>query len=138
MAAKIAVVRNWEGTAVTRPRVIVKPKRVEDIQTILENAKAFPAPVRAVGANYSQTRCAVADGGTIIDMTAMNRILEINERWVRVQAGAQFIDVAAALEQRGLQLPVNPDLATSPWALRDLRRPRTPPCPQAPDSCPRA
>ncbi len=110
MAAKVAVVRNWEGTVVTRPRVIVRPKRVEDIQTILENAKAFPSPVRAIGANYSQTRCGVADGGTIIDMTAMNRIVEINDHWVRVQAGAQFIDVAAALEQRGLQLPVNPDL----------------------------
>lgn len=110
MAAKVAVVRNWEGTVVTRPRVIVRPKRVEDIQTILENSKAFPTPVRAIGANYSQTRCGVADGGTIIDMTAMNRVLEINDHWVRVQAGAQFIDVAAQLEQRGLQLPVNPDL----------------------------
>jgi len=110
MAAKVAVVRNWEGTVVTRPRVIVRPKRVEDIQTILENSKAFPAPVRAVGANYSQTRCGAADGGTLIDMTAMNRVVEINDHWVRVQAGAQFIDVAAALEERGLQLPVNPDL----------------------------
>lgn len=110
MVAKVAVVRNWEGTVVTRPRVIVRPKRVEDVQTILENVKAFPSPVRAIGSNYSQTRCGVADGGTIIDMTAMNRVLDINDHWVRVQAGAQFIDVAAALEQRGLQLPVNPDL----------------------------
>jgi FAD/FMN-containing dehydrogenase len=110
MAAKVAVVRNWEGTVVTRPRVIVRPKRIEDIQTILENTKAFPAPVRAIGANYSQTRCGVADGGTIIDMTAMNRVLEINDHWVRVQAGTPFIEVATALEQRGLQLPVNPDL----------------------------
>jgi FAD/FMN-containing dehydrogenase len=110
MAAKIAVLRNWEGTVVTRPRVIVRPKRVEDVLTILENVKAFPSPVRAIGANYSQTRCAVADGGTIIDMTAMNHVLEISDRWVRVQAGAALIDVASQLEQRGLQLPVNPDL----------------------------
>src|SRR5262245_42855393 len=110
MAPKVAVVRNWEGTVVTRPRVIVRPKRVEDILTILENNKAFPSPVRAIGANYSQTRCGVADGGTLIDMTAMNRVLEITEHTVRVQAGAQFIDVAAALEERGLQFPVNPDL----------------------------
>src|SRR5215510_4742643 len=95
MAARVAVVRNWEGTVVTRPRVIVRPKRIEDIQTILENTKAFPSPVRAIGGNYSQTRCGVADGGTLIDMTAMNRILEITEHTVRVQAGAQFIDVAA-------------------------------------------
>ena len=44
--------------------------------------------MRAIGANYSQTRCGVADGGTIIDMTAMNHMLEINDHWVRVQAGA--------------------------------------------------
>lgn len=110
MAPKVAVVRNWEGTVVTRPRVIVRPKRVEDILTILENVKAFPSPVRAIGANYSQTRCGVADGGTIIDMTAMNHVLEINDRWVRVQAGAPLSDVASALEARGLQLPLNPDL----------------------------
>lgn len=110
MTARVAVLRNWEGSVVTRPRVIVRPKRVEDILTILENAKAFPAPVRAIGANYSQTRCGVADGGTIIDMTAMNRVLEVTDHWVRVQAGAALIDVASALETRGLQLPVNPDL----------------------------
>ncbi|HSC07188.1 MAG TPA: FAD-binding oxidoreductase [Steroidobacteraceae bacterium] len=110
MAPKVAVVRNWEGTVVTRPRVIVRPKRVEDILTILENAKAFPSPVRAIGANYSQTRCGVADGGTIIDMTAMNNVLEINDHWIRVQPGAALSDVAAALEARGLQLPLNPDL----------------------------
>lgn len=110
MAPKVAVVRNWEGTVVTRPRVIVRPKRVEDILTILENAKAFPSPVRAIGANYSQTRCGVADGGTIIDMTAMNHVLEVNDRWVRVQAGTSLFDLATQLEQRGLQLPVNPDL----------------------------
>ncbi|HKE45811.1 MAG TPA: FAD-binding protein [Steroidobacteraceae bacterium] len=110
MAARVAVLRNWEGTVVTRPRVIVRPKRVEDIQTILENSKAFPSPVRAIGANYSQTRCGVADGGTIVEMAAMNRILEITDRHVRVQAGTPLIDVATALEQQGLQLPVNPDL----------------------------
>ena len=110
MAARVAVLRNWEGTVVTRPRVIVRPKRVEDIQTILENSKAFPSPVRAIGANYSQTRCGVADGGTIVEMAAMNRILEITDHHVRVQAGAALLDVATALEERGLQLPVNPDL----------------------------
>ena len=52
----------------------------------------------------------VADGGTIVEMAAMNRILEITDDYVRVQAGAALIDVAKALEQRGLQLPVNPDL----------------------------
>ncbi len=110
MAARVAVLRNWEGTVVTRPRVIVRPKRVEDIQTILENSKAFPSPVRAIGANYSQTRCGVADGGTIVEMAAMNRILEITDQHIRVQAGAALLDVATALEERGLQLPVNPDL----------------------------
>jgi len=129
MTPKVAVVRNWEGTVVTRPRVIVKPKRMEDIRTILENRKAFPSPVRAIGANYSQTRCGSADGGTLIDMTAMNRVLEITEHTVRVQAGAQFSDVASALEQRGLQLPVNPDLgnitmgAAAVAATRDASMP---------------
>jgi FAD/FMN-containing dehydrogenase len=129
MTPKVAVVRNWEGTVVTRPRVIVRPKRLEDIRTILENRKAFPPPVRAIGANYSQTRCGSADGGTLIDMTAMNSVLEITEHSVRVQAGAQFGEVAATLAERGLQLPVNPDLgnltmgAAAVAATRDASMP---------------
>ena len=37
-------------------------------------------PCAARGSGHSTTVCGVADGGTVVDMTAMNRILEIGDR----------------------------------------------------------
>jgi FAD/FMN-containing dehydrogenase len=110
MASKPAFVRNHAGTMIARPRIIVRPKRVEDLQIIVADAKKFPSPVRVIGANYSQTGCAAADNGTLIDLRSLNKVLEITDEWVRVQPGASLTAVAARLEERGLQLPVNIEL----------------------------
>ena len=110
MASKPAFVRNHAGTMSARPRVVLRPKRAEDLQIIVADAKKFPSPVRVVGANFSQTGCAAADNGTLIDLRSLNRVLEISDDWVRVQPGASLADVAARLEERGLQLPVNIEL----------------------------
>ena len=110
MASKPAFARNHAGTMIARPRIVVRPKRIEDLQIIVSDAKKFPSPVRVVGANYSQTGCAAADNGTLIDLRSLNKVLEISDEWVRVQPGASLTDVAARLEERGLQLPVNIEL----------------------------
>jgi FAD/FMN-containing dehydrogenase len=110
MSTKPAFVRNHAGTMSARPRIIVRPKRVEDLQIIVSDAKKFPSPVRVIGANYSQTGCAAADNGTLVDLRSLNKVLEISDEWVRVQPGASLADVAARLEERGLQLPVNIEL----------------------------
>ncbi|HZF16930.1 MAG TPA: FAD-binding protein [Steroidobacteraceae bacterium] len=110
MASKPAFVRNHAGTMIARPRVVVRPKRIEDLQIIVSDAKKFPSPIRVIGANYSQTGCAAADNGTLVDLRALNKVLEISDEWVRVQPGASLADVAARLEERGLQLPVNIEL----------------------------
>lgn len=100
---------NWEGSAITRPRMVVKPERVSELIDIIKNEKKYPAPVRAVGFQHSITRCAVADGGTIIDMGNFNRILEFGQRHVRVQAGVRIYDLVKALDARGLQLCACPE-----------------------------
>lgn len=100
---------NWEGSAITRPRMVVKPERISELIEIVKNEKKYPAPVRAVGFQHSVTRCAVADGGTIIDMGNFNRILEFGQRHVRVQAGVRIYDLVKALDARGLQLCACPE-----------------------------
>ena len=110
MASKPAFVRNHAGTMIAGLDAIDRPKRVEDLQIIVADARKFPSPVRAVGGNFSQTGCAAADNGTLIDLRSLNRVLEISNDWVRVQPGASLADVAARLEERGLQLPVNIEL----------------------------
>ena len=73
---------------------------IDDIVAVLKNPARFPSPVRAVGSNHSTTSCGVAEGGTVIKMTPMNRILNINPTagTVTAQAGAPYINVAAELE----------------------------------------
>jgi FAD/FMN-containing dehydrogenase len=58
------------------------------------------------------TRCLTADGGTLVDMRSMDRVLEITPATVTVEAGARFVDVAEALRQRGLEFFVNFEIGT--------------------------
>ena len=58
----------------------VRPRTVENIVAVLTNLKKYPSPVRAVGANSSNTRCTKAQEGTILDMTAMNKIVQLKPR----------------------------------------------------------
>src|SRR5262245_48958421 len=100
-------VDNWERSRVTRPRVVAYPTSVRDIVRIVERPDCYPTPVRAIGSTHSTTDCGVADGGTLVDMTGMNRILHIGEDTVTAEAGALYLDVADALRERNLQLFVN-------------------------------
>jgi FAD/FMN-containing dehydrogenase len=94
-----------------RPRIILRPKKAEDIPVILQNTKAYPSPVRALGADYSQTRCVGGDGGTTLDTLPLNKILEIEGNLVRAQAGVRVGDLVRTLAERGLELPLTPELA---------------------------
>ena len=93
-----------------RPRMVLKPKRFEDIPSILEKTKSYPTPVRMVGADYSQTRCVGGDGGTTVDTGALDKILEFGETFVRAQAGVRVGTLVRALAERGLELPLTPEM----------------------------
>jgi hypothetical protein len=103
-------VRNWDGSVTTTPAVTVRPGTIEQVSEIVNDPQRYPSPVRAVGSRHSTTACITADGGTIVDMTAMSRILEIGHDYVRVEAGALYVDIARELERHGLQLFVNTEI----------------------------
>ncbi len=103
-------VTNWKGSIVSYPCVVTYPKTVDDIVAILKDPDTYPAPVRAVGSNHSTTRCGVADQGTLIVMTEMNRIINIGPDSVTTEAGALYIDVAKELQKHDLQFYVNVEL----------------------------
>lgn len=101
---------NWKGDLVSHPRTVVQAKSVDDIVAVLTDADKYPSPVRAIGSNHSTTRCGIADGGTVINMMEMNRIVEIGPDYVTAEAGALYIDVAKELQEHGLQFYVNVEL----------------------------
>ncbi|MGH9378752.1 MAG: FAD-binding oxidoreductase, partial [Terriglobia bacterium] len=105
-------VTNWFGDLVSHPQVLVEANSVEDIIAILKDPMKYPSPVRAVGSNHSTAPCGVADGGTLVKMTNMNRILNITGDSVTAQAGALYIDIAHELEKSKLQFYVNTEIGS--------------------------
>ena len=103
-------VTNWFGDIVSHPNVVVEATTADDIAAILKNPAQYPAPVRAVGSNHSGSPCGAADGGTLIKMSTMNRILDIGTDTVTAQAGAIAIDIAQELEKHNLQFFVNTEI----------------------------
>jgi len=97
----------WTGRFTFEPNVVVQPQSVEEIAAVLTDKDHYPSPVRAVGSNHSVVPCAGPDNGTLVDMTKMDRIIEIGHDYVMAEAGALYIDVAKELERHNLQFFVN-------------------------------
>jgi len=70
-------VTNWFGDLASHPAVVVEAGGVDEIVSILRNPGRYPSPVRAIGSFHSTAACGAADGGTMIRMSKMNRILNI-------------------------------------------------------------
>lgn len=88
----------------TRAPITVRPKSVEHIVEVLQDRKQYPSPVRPVGANSSASRCTGVQEGTVMDMTGMNKMLQIRARTVKVQAGLRLRDLARKLAEYDLEL----------------------------------
>src|SRR6478752_5094463 len=96
-------IRSWDGTWTYRPKVLVTPETPEDIVEVLKSVVRFPSSGRPAGSMHSTARMNGDDGGTMVDMKAMNRILKFGEDSVTVEGGATYIVVSNALKDRGLQ-----------------------------------
>ena len=97
-------ITNYDGGIVTTPQQHVHPKSVQELQEILRDRQTYPGPVRAMGSNHSLTPCVVSTG-TVVDMDGFSKVLRIDAEAMTVtsQAGAQLVDVAAALRKLNLQ-----------------------------------
>jgi L-gulonolactone oxidase len=96
-------IKSWDGTWTYHPHVRVTPESVEDLVEILTDPVRFPAPVRPAGSMHSTARMNGDEGGTMVDMEAMNRILHFTDDTVTVEAGVTHMQLAYALKDRGLQ-----------------------------------
>ena len=96
-------IHNWADTYTANPAVVTEAHGTDELVAIVSNPEKYPSPLRAFGSNHSTTPCALADGGTMVNTWPMNRVLEIGADYVRVEAGALFIDVSKELERHGLE-----------------------------------
>lgn len=104
--------QNWKRSITYYASALEVVHSVDDIVRIVKDKERYRTPIRAKGSAHSTTRCIVAEGGTVIDLSEMTEILDINKnaRTVTMQAGVLLIDAARELQKHQLQFFVNVEL----------------------------
>jgi decaprenylphospho-beta-D-ribofuranose 2-oxidase len=111
-ARRVGVERSlcgWGKTARSRCRVL-QPRGVEDVLETLGSHARARSGVIARGAGRSYGDAAQNDGGEVLDMTGLDRIVSIDRErgLITAQAGARIAKLMAALAAHRLTLPVVP------------------------------
>ena len=86
---------------------IATPASEADVAAVLRSAAA----VLPIGAQSSLTGGATPMGELLLSTSRLNRILEIGDDWVHVQAGATLVDLDTALAGAGKYYPPSPTFA---------------------------
>ena len=83
--------------AVKMPDIVIYPKSVEDVKQTLLIASKYKIPVVPVGQHTIAS--ASIQGGIVLDMTSMNRILKIDRKhnYVVVEPGVTIAELQDAL-----------------------------------------
>ena len=97
------------GSIKTRS-LVAKPTTVEQCRETLAFCREQGLTICPRGAGRSYGDEALADGQVLLDVSAMNRILEFDEekKQVTVEAGARLIDIYETVHYRLLTLPSSP------------------------------
>src|SRR3954451_7987857 len=112
-----AIAARAAGSPLGRPDIVAVPRSEEDVAAALRVAAAHRVPVVAWGGGSGTQGGAIAvDGGLVIDLRGVDRIVEIDDvsLTVTAQAGVNGNVLERALNERGLMLPHYP--ASSEWA----------------------
>ncbi|MGD0454427.1 MAG: FAD-binding oxidoreductase [Solirubrobacteraceae bacterium] len=89
---------------------VIQPHAVDEVLDALASSGGSGAGVIARGAGRSYGDAAQINGGTVLDMTALDRVvsIDVENLLVRAQAGATIAQLMARLAAYGLTLPVLP------------------------------
>ncbi len=89
------------------PNYVVKANTVEMVQKVINFANENKLPVVPVSSAVHFYGASIpSQGGIVLDMTGMNKILEIDElnRRIRIEAGATWGQVCKELDKKGLRI----------------------------------
>ena len=105
------------GAPLGRPELVVKPDNDEEVASVLRVANARGVPVVPWGGGSgTQGGSIPTHGGIVLDLTGMDRIVDVDERsmMVTAEAGVNGRRLEIELNSRGLMMPHYP--ASSEWA----------------------
>jgi len=88
------------------PGLVIQPKDADQVVAALAFARDQDVPLAIRSGGHGISGRSTNDGGVVIDLSRLNRIEVLSEadRLVRIEAGARWKDVAAALAPHGWAL----------------------------------
>jgi cytokinin dehydrogenase len=94
----------FQGT----PRLVVSPVSARDVAATVAFAREKRLSVSTRGAGHSQSRIAISDGGILLSMSSMGRILSVDRsaKTVDVEGGVVWRDLVRHLAPHALAPPV--------------------------------
>ncbi|MFW9821549.1 MAG: FAD-binding oxidoreductase [Candidatus Thorarchaeota archaeon] len=97
---------NCDYTLQGIPDLVVKPRKPEEISEILKIANKYKVKVipRGNGADLTGGAKPIGDGGIVLDVTRMNKILDVDEdnRIVTVEVGISWSELCEQLSNIGI------------------------------------
>jgi len=97
---------NCDFTLQGIPDIVVKPKNPEEVSEILKVANKYRTKVipRGNGADLTGGAKPIGDGGIVLDVTLMNKILDVDEenRIVTVEVGISWSELCEQLSNVGI------------------------------------
>jgi xylitol oxidase len=90
-------VKNWAGNVTYSTTHILRPRSVEDAQELIAGAET----IRPLGTRHSFSLVGDSDGA-LLSTEHLNRLVEIGESTVTVEAGIRYGELSSALHDHGL------------------------------------
>ena len=93
----------WDGS---HPVAVVRPRDVADVRAAVRWAARYDVPVVPRSGGHGYTGNSTTDAGVVLDLRGLRAVrLRDGGRRVRAGAGAQLVDVDAALAAHGVAVP---------------------------------
>ncbi len=108
---------NWAGQQRCTPAVVAAPRDVEELAATVTDAAAAGRTVRVAGSGHSFTDAVLTDG-TLVDLSGLNKVLDVDvdAGHVRVEAGISLHAASPLLHAHGLAFPNLGDIDTQSLA----------------------
>lgn len=101
---------DFVGSRIGYAEAYIKALNEEDIQNALKTAYLYKVPVVIRGAGTNLVGSTIPEGGIVLDVSGLNRILELDEEnlTVTVEPGVRLCDLIAYVESRGYMYAPDP------------------------------
>jgi len=105
--------RNWNGSDLSHPRVVVAPRNVGDLVAVVQDRDTYPSPLRAAGSFHSMNACFETTGTQVLTKAFDNLTVDLPGRTVTVGGGVNLLQIRNALRPLGMQLEVTPEIGNA-------------------------